>query len=116
MNNFLYINYLYINLDFFIFRTQNRGHEIHFAYYEPTDLFDLNLFGTLDDTSEPANDRYFRNAVNLPWALKLTTNWRYPQEYIDVIWAYPEYEAWVESSGVDSQDWHVFNNRIHHIY
>lgn len=104
------------SLDFFIFRTNDRGHEIHFANYAPTDLFDVNRFGTFDDTSEPGNGRYFKNAVNLPWALKLSTNWRYPQEYIDVIWAYPDYEAWVESSGVDSQDWHVFNDRIHHIY
>jgi len=103
-------------LDFFIFRTNDRGHEIHFANYAPTDLFDLTRFGTFDDTSEPSNGRYFKSALNLPWALKLTTNWRYPQEYIDVIWAYPEYEAWVESSGSQSQDWHIFNDRIHHIY
>jgi len=103
-------------LDFFIFRTNDRSLEIHFANYPPTDLFDLTRFGKFDDTSEPSTGRYFKSALNLPWALKLTTNWRYPQEYIDVIWAYPEYEIWVESSGGESQDWHVFNDRIHHIY
>lgn len=103
-------------IDFFIFRTNDRSHEIHFANYPPTDLFDLTRFGKFDDTSEPSNGRYFKSELNLPWALKLSTQWRYPQEYIDVIWAYPEYETWVESSGVESQEWHVFNDRIHHIY
>ena len=102
--------------DFFIFRTNDRSHEIHFANYPPTDLFDLTRFGKFDDTSQPSTSRYFKNELNLPWALKLSTEWRYPQEYIDVIWAYPAYEAWVESSGEESQEWHVFNDRIHHIY
>jgi len=104
------------SLDFFIFRTNDRSLEIHFANYPPTDLFDLTRFGRFDDTSVPSNNRYFKNADNLPWALKVNTQWRYPQEYIDVLWAYPTYEDWVESSGLEAQDWHVFNDRIHHIY
>ncbi|MDG1751473.1 MAG: LruC domain-containing protein, partial [Thalassotalea sp.] len=102
--------------DFFIFRTDNRSHEIHFANYAPTDLFDQTMFGKFDDTSNPSIGRYYKNELNLPWALKLSTKWRYPQEYIDVIWAYPTYETWVESSGLESKDWHIFNERIHHIY
>lgn len=104
------------SLDFFIFRSNDRSHEIHFADYAPTDLFDETRFGRFDDTSEPANGRYFKNSDNLPWALKINAQWRYPQEYIDVLWAYPLYESWVESSGAQEQSWYEFNNRIHHIY
>jgi len=104
------------DLDFFIFRTNDRSLEIHFANYAPTDLFDSTRFGRFDDTSDPESNRYFKNAQNLPWALQIPTQWRYPQEYIDVIWAYPTYELWVESAGVEGTDWHIFNDRIHHIY
>lgn len=104
------------SLDFFIFRSNDRSHEVHFADYAPTDLFDTTRFGRFDDSSEPSNGRYFKNSDNLPWALKVNAQWRYPQEYIDVLWAYPLYETWVESSGVQAQNWHDFNDRIHHIY
>jgi LruC domain-containing protein len=103
-------------LDFFIFKTNDRSLEIHFADYPPTDLFDVTRFGRLSDTSDPSNNRYFRNQDNLPWALQINSDWRHPQEYIDIIWAYPAYENWVESSGTQSQDWHIYNGRVHHIY
>lgn len=104
------------SLDFFIFRTNDRSLEIHFADYPPTDLFDETRFGRLDDTSDADSGRYFRTDNNLPWALKIDSQWRYPQEYIDVLWAYPDYETWVESAGEQAQDWYLFNGRIHHIY
>jgi len=104
------------SLDFFIFRTNYRGREIHFADYPPTDLFDDSQFGRKDDTSNAATGRYFRNATNLPWALKIPQQWRYPREYIDVVWAYPDYEDWVESSGEQSNDWFNTSDRQHHYY
>lgn len=103
-------------LDFFIFRTDYRGREIHFADYAPTDRFDQTQFGKLDDTSDPATARYFRNQNNLPWALKIPTQWHYPREYIDVVWAYPDYEAWVESSGQQAGNWYNTSTRSTHFY
>lgn len=107
---------LHAELDFFIFRTNYRGREIHFADYPPTDLFDASQFGRQEDTSDPDNNRYFRNADNLPWALQIPQQWRYPREYIDVVWAYPDYEAWVESSGESASDWFYTSERQHHYY
>ncbi|MEP7705681.1 LruC domain-containing protein [Paraglaciecola sp. 25GB23A] len=104
------------SLDFFIFRSDDRSLEIHFADYPPTDLFNFGRFGRLDDTSEPQSGRYFRNEHNLPWALKINSDWRYPREYIDVLWAYPNYEIWVESAGQQAQDWYQSSERPHHIY
>jgi LruC domain-containing protein len=48
--------------------------------------------------------------------LKVNSKWSYPREYIDVLWAYPAYESWVESAGEQAQDWHGSTDRIHHIY
>ena len=103
-------------LDFFIFRKNYRGREIHFADYPPTDLFDASQFGRKDDTSDAISGRYFRNATNLPWALKIPQQWRHPREYIDVVWAYPGYETWVESSGEQSSNWFNTSDRQHHYY
>lgn len=107
---------LHSDLDFFIFRTNNRGHEIHFAGYGPTDLADPWLFGTHADNSNAETGNYYKSDQNLPWGLKLNTNWDYPREYIDVLWAYPDYQTWVESSGAQSQDWYLEAERQTHIY
>jgi LruC domain-containing protein len=104
------------DLDFFIYRTDNRAREIHMADFPPTDLFDQSQFGRFDDTSVPAAGRYFRNAQNLPWALQIPTAWRHPREYIDIVWAYPDYENWVESAGVEANDWFSTSERDTHYY
>ncbi|RLT96785.1 LruC domain-containing protein [Ketobacter sp.] len=109
-------NLTHAHFDYFLFRTQFRGREIHFADYPPTDRFDLTQFGKFDDTSDPAQSRYFRSADNLPWAIQVAKPWRHPREYIDVLWAYPDYETWVESSGAQARDWHQTSDRIHHYY
>lgn len=104
------------SFDFFIFRSNKRHHEIHFAGYPPTDLFNQSRFGKQADTSDPTIGRYFKSADDLPWALKLNSNWNYPKEYIDVLWAYPAYESWVESAGTESTDWYMSTERETHIY
>ncbi len=104
------------SLDFFLYRTNYRGREIHFANYPVTDLFDTTQFGKFDDTSDPATNRFFKNAQNLPWALKINSVWRHPREYIDVLWAYPDYETWVESSGTEATNWYETSDRDTHYY
>ena len=103
-------------LDFFLFRTNYRGREIHFADVPPTDKFDTTQFGKFDDTSDASQGRYFKTQNNLPWALRIDDSWRYPQEYIQVNWAYPAFIEWIESSGTQAQDWYLPNGRIHHYY
>lgn len=104
------------DLDFFIFRKNYRGREIHMADFPPTDLFDVSQFGKREDTSDPAQGRYFRNEANLPWAIQVPSQWRHPREYIDVLWAYPDYEQWVETSGEENGDWYQTSERDTHYY
>ncbi|QTL37175.1 LruC domain-containing protein [Pseudoalteromonas viridis] len=104
------------DFDFFLYRTQDRSLEIHLADYPPTDKFDTSRFGTADDTSNAQSNRYFRTAENLPWALMISNDWHYPREYLDVIWAYPAYETWVESNGEQAQDWFMTNERTTHTF
>ncbi|NKC17566.1 LruC domain-containing protein [Pseudoalteromonas galatheae] len=104
------------DFDFFLFRTWDRSLEVHMADYPPTDLFDDSRLGRKDDTSDAQNGRYFRTADNLSWALMISEDWNYPREYIDVVWAYPDYEKWVESNGEEAQDWYLTNERTTHTY
>ncbi len=106
----------YSSLDFFIFKTNDRSLEVHFAGYPPTDLFDTGRFGRQDDTSSAASSRYFKNATNLPWALQVNHDWHYPREYIDILWAYPDFERWVESNGSEAQNWFTTSERTTHYY
>lgn len=103
-------------LDFFIYRTYDRTLEIHMPGYTPTDWFNFDRLGRGDDTSDVNQDRYFRNKDNLPWALQISDDWSYPREYIDVLWAYPDYESWVESSGIENLDWYKTSERKTHFY
>ena len=103
-------------LDFFIYRTADRTLEIHMPEYAPTDWFNTARFGQNQDTSDPSQQRYFKSVNNLPWAIKITDDWHYPREYIDVLWAYPDYEQWVESSGSQSADWYKTSERTTHFY
>ena len=103
-------------LDFFIYRTNDRTLEIHMPGYAPTDWFNFDRFGKADDTSDESEERYFRTQENLPWAIKISDEWNYPREYIDVLWAYPDYESWVESSGTESIDWYKTSTRKTHFY
>ena len=104
------------DFDFFIFRTNKRGHEIHFADYPPTDKMDTALFGKHADTSDPATGRYYRSAENLSWGLKVSGAWFYPREYKDIVWCYADYETWVESAGEQAQNWFQTSNRDHLYY
>ncbi|GEA08097.1 LruC domain-containing protein [Alteromonas sp. KUL42] len=107
---------LHSDLDFFIFRTNKRSHEIHFAGYPPTDKMDYTLFGQHADTSDPDTGRFYRSAENLAWGLKVSGTWYYPREYKDIVWCYADYETWVESSGEQAKDWFQTSNRDHLYY
>jgi LruC domain-containing protein len=104
------------DLDFFIYRTYDRTLEVHMPGYAPTDWFNFSRFGTGDDTSNASQGRYFRTKDNLPWAIQISDDWNYPREYIDVLWAYPDYETWVESSGTQNIDWYKTSPRTTHFY
>lgn len=90
----------------FIFRTYQRGREIHLVNNPPTALADLNLMGTQDDDSNAAIGRYYLSNEHYPWALDITSDWKYPYEYTDITVAYPQLKDWAESNGFNFQTWH----------
>ena len=89
---------------------------MHFFETFPRFFKKYARFGKKQDTSDPNQQRYFKSANNLPWAIKISDDWHYPREYIDVLWAYPDYEQWVETSGSQSVDWYKTSERNTHFY
>lgn len=101
----------------FIIVGGDRSHEVHLMDYPPTDLADMALFGTWDDKSRPGTDDYYKDTLNLPWALEVPTTFKWPRERIEIHWAYLKFQAWAESGGRYYKDWYMDNtgyiNKIH---
>lgn len=82
------------------------GHEVHLPGYPPTMHADTSLFGMDDDSTDPAQNRYYKTTSNLPWALDLPINWRYPIERKQISHAYLGFAPWAESGGAQYPNWY----------
>jgi len=95
------------NFNPFIIINQNRAREVHLADFEPTDLVDMDVFGTFNDNSIPASGRYYKSNLGLPWAINIPVVFDYPYEQKEVVRAYLKFAAWAESSGQSFPDWYL---------
>ncbi|MGF1766771.1 LruC domain-containing protein [Enterovibrio makurazakiensis] len=84
-----------------------RGLEIHLADQAPTEKFDTYWYGWWSDTGNPGESRYFKTSGNLPWALLINDTWKWPQEHVDLISAYPEFAGYAETSGLNNTSWYL---------
>jgi LruC domain-containing protein len=94
----------------FIFVDGNRGHEVHLADNPPTDLADITLFGLLRDKSDPNTGRYYKDENNVPWAIDISHNFRYPREKNRVDEGYNFMVNWAMSQGNSYKDWYKDNS------
>jgi len=90
----------------FVVVNGERGKEIHLPNKAPTDLVDLGLFGTYEDTSNPASGRYYKTANNLPWAINIVSEFTWPIEKVSIVDAYSHFFDWAKSSGAEYGDWY----------
>ncbi len=98
------------NFNYFIFRTENRGHEVHLKGFAPTDLADLTLFDTFDDGSSALSNSYYVSKTGLPWGLHVIHNFRQMQEREDIVQGYNYFVNWAQSSGSQFPDWYKDNS------
>jgi len=91
----------------FIFGTYHRAKETHLVDHPPTDKADLAMFGTGDDTSDPAAGRLYRTEKNLVWAIDTPDPTDYPAERNDLVGVYPAFGDWAESMGKKAIDWFI---------
>ncbi len=92
--------------DPFVFRTAQRGHEIHMVNHAPTALADMSLFGTGDDNSVVNQGIWYKSICNLPFALDIPEQWAWPVEGVEFSTAYPNFLTWVNASGASAKDWY----------
>ena len=100
----------------FIFRTNDRGLEIHLPGMPPTSLADASYFGTEDDTTSTVESRYYVTETNLPWALNIPYNWVHPRERVDIIEAYKGFGPWASSSGNQNKQWYTDESETDLLY
>ncbi len=91
----------------FIFRRDNRKHEIHFPGAAPTDLMDRGLFGTEDDASRPEEGYYYQTKYGLPWALSIPVQFDYIIEKKDIMNGYLRFKEWAYYGGGEGEDWYM---------
>lgn len=92
--------------DPFMIINQNRELEVHLIDRKHTDKANPSYLGTVDDVSDAGNNKYYRTATGLPWALEFLTAFEWPREKVDITWAYYHFREWAESDGGDFTDWY----------
>lgn len=101
----------------FIFRNtdkKSRGIEVHLPGKKPTAFANAALFSTLDDGTV-IDSKYYLSKItlangNLPWALEIPGNFKYPVERMDISKAYPKFFDWAVSGGTVNEDWYNFGD------
>ena len=91
--------------DLFLFRSTNRGLEVHMPGVMPSAAASNALFNTVDDDSQ---NGWYRDANNMPWAIEIisSVNWKHPLTKVPVWQAYPNFIPWVNSNGESNTNWY----------
>lgn len=92
--------------DLFAFHTDEPGREIHRPNALPSQLADVDLFGTFSDRSAPNKGPTYLSDTGLPWAIEIPETWSHPTEGTDLARAYPRIVDWIESGGSAEFEWY----------
>jgi len=94
------------NFNPFLIINKFRDDEVHLPDYLPTVLANTWQFGYADDDSNPANNRYYKTELNLPWAINIPESFDYPTEKTVITSAYLNFADWAESNGQLYPNWY----------
>ena len=89
--------------ELYLFRKDDRGHEVHRSGFPATATMNSSLFNTLNDNGD------FKTSTGLPWGMELImdSQWKNPIEKVDILLAYPKFESWATSNGVNEPTWYL---------
>ncbi len=93
----------------FIFSSSDRSIELHLAGKMPTSLADQSLFGTESDDTNLGTGKTYQDANNLPWAIHIIHEFRYPIEKSRIDQGYNRFIDWGISQGTIYKDWYGDN-------
>ncbi len=91
----------------FLIVDMDRGKEIHLPDHAPTSLVNPAWFKTSEDDSDPASGRYYKTTTNLPWAIRIASDFDYTVESAQITSAYLKFAPWAESGGNAFPDWYL---------
>lgn len=94
----------------FIFVNGDRSREVHLKDELPTDLADQSLFETIEDFSDLSEGKSYINEDNVPWAINMIHNFRFPVEKTRIDGAYNYFVSWGRSNGANHKDWYKDNS------
>lgn len=89
--------------ELYLFRTNDRGLEIHRSGFPATATINSDLFNTYDDVGD------YKTSTGLPWGIEILTDeiYKNPKEKVDILLAYPEFKLWATSEGVQNTNWYM---------
>lgn len=89
--------------EIYLFRTNDRGLEVHQSGFPRTATANPNYYNTGNDTGD------YKTENGLPWAMEIIIDGTYkcPVEKIDILHAYPKFEGWATSNGVSNPAWYL---------
>lgn len=89
--------------ELYIFRSNNRSHEVHRSNFGPTSAADPGLFNQFDDNGN------YETINGLPWGIEIILSGQYksPIEKVDILDAYPDFQEWATSGGTLQTDWYT---------
>lgn len=92
--------------EIYLFRTDERGLEVHQSGYPRTASANPGYFTTGNDAGD------YKTANGLPWAMEIIIDGIYkcPVEKVDILFAYPQFESWVTSNGTNNPTWYLYPN------
>lgn len=90
--------------DVFLYRTADYSHQIHRSQFAGSDQMRQDLFGTLDDGSNAANNRFFVNKSGVPYILELPTTAPHPKEGRRIETLFPRIVDFAASGGSTNQN------------
>jgi LruC domain-containing protein len=68
---------------------------------------DLVVAGVVDTDDTEGSESRYTTIDNLPWVLNIPVSFAYPEEGIDIRYAYNHFVEWASSEGVDYKDWYL---------
>lgn len=89
----------------FIYRSWERGLEVHLKNEKPTNKATVSYLGKAEDATNFSNLYYTTKDTYLPWALEINGDFKYPKEQTDIVKTYPQFYTWSVAAGTIDTNW-----------
>lgn len=93
--------------NFFI--RHNDGKEIHLKGYKPTEAFAEKYHKIVAENEHLSSDNYYCTKDGFVWGVKVPKGINHARETVDFGKAYPQFNRWVETGGVENKEWYENN-------